>query len=84
MSGSEDFHQETKSAFEILDEVLGVSFTYPIWVEEKLEQIIKKYDEKSSDEIDFSELRSELSTIGLERLVPYTIQNILERHDDQD
>ena len=39
-----NFQKQTKNAIEILDEVLGVSFTMPIWVENELEKIrIKEY-----------------------------------------
>lgn len=77
-----DFLNEAKTASEILDEVLGVSFTMPIWVEEKLNQIIDEYSKKTIKKSDFSLLRSQLAEIGLEKMVPFAIQGIMEGQND--
>lgn len=77
-----DFLHEAKTASEILDEVLGVSFTMPIWVEEELSRIIIKYSKMELTKEDFSSLRSELSEFGLEKMVPIAIQGIVESQDD--
>jgi len=72
-----DFQEQIKTATEILDEVLGVSFTMPIWVEEKLTSIVDKYAKKEMTQEDFSSLRAELKELGLEKLVPQAIMNIV-------
>ena len=72
-----DFQEQIKTASEILDEVLGVSFTMPIWVEEKLTFIVDKYTQKTMSQEDFSNLRAELKELGLEKLVPQAIMNIV-------
>jgi len=72
-----DFQEQIKTASEILDEVLGVSFTMPIWVEEQLTSIIDKYTQKAMSQEDFSNLRTELIALGLEKLVPQAIMNIV-------
>ncbi len=72
-----DFQEQIKTASEILDEVLGVSFTMPIWVEEKLTFIVDKYTQKTMSQEDFSKLRAELKELGLEKLVPQAIMNIV-------
>jgi len=77
-----DFLNEAKTASEILDEVLGVSFTMPIWVEERLNDIIDKYSQITLTETDFSLLRSELTSFGLERMMPFAIQGIMEEQID--
>jgi hypothetical protein len=74
-----NFEDQIKTASEILDEVLGVSFTMPIWVENKIEELIKKYIHKDMTQSDFSNLRQELKNIGLEKLMPFAITNIVER-----
>jgi len=74
-----DFKDQIKGATEILDEVLGVSFTMPIWVEEKLTETINKYTNKDMSQEDFSNLRIELQELGLEKLVPQAIMGILGR-----
>lgn len=77
-----DLVNHAKTATEILNEVLGVSFTMPIWAEEKLESIVKKYSEIEMTADDFSNMRSELREIGLERLLPQAISNILDNRND--
>lgn len=72
-----DFQEQIKTASEILDEVLGVSFTMPIWVEEQLTSIVNKYTQKAMNEEDFSSLRAELKELGLEKLVPQAIMHIV-------
>ncbi len=72
-----DFKEEIKTASEILDEVLGVSFTMPIWVEEQLTFIVNKYTQKEMTEEDFSNLRVELKELGLEKLVPQATMDIV-------
>ena len=77
-----DFLGEAKTASEVLDEVLGVSFTMPIWVEDNLKKIIEEYSRKAITKEEMSKLREELSAIGLEKLIPYAIQCIAEALDD--
>lgn len=74
-----DFERRPKTATEILDEVLGVSFTMPIWVEDKLRSIVEKYVCKEMSESDFTQMRNELSEAGLERLMPLAIENVIKK-----
>lgn len=79
-----DIASRAKGAADILRDVLGVPFTMPVWVEEKIDEINKRYSELDIDEDTFSLLREELTLIGLESLVPYSIDRILsskEKHD---
>lgn len=79
-----DLINKAKTAGEILREVLGVPFSMPIWVEDKLEEITKKYSMSGMKEGNFNSMRSELAEIGLESLVPQAISEILdinEKHD---
>lgn len=77
-----DLTNKPKTAAEILDEVLGVSFTLPIWIEEHLKTIIKKFSTGEMTEERFSELRNDMTSIGLERMMPFAIQNVVEARDD--
>ena len=72
-----DITNKARDAVDILRDVLGVPFTMPIWVEEKLNEINKKYSKLEITEEMFAALRKELSEIGLEDLVPYSIDKIL-------
>ena len=74
-----DLLNKAKTAQEILDEVLGVSFTMPIWVEEQLGQIVQRYAAENMNEVKFSQMRADLKEIGLERLMPTAIQSVVEQ-----
>ena len=77
-----EFNKRAKTASEILDEVLGVSFTMPIWVEDTLSSIVERYAHKAMNESDFLQMRSELSEVGLERLMPSAIENVIRGKND--
>ncbi len=78
-----DLVNQAKTASEILDEVLGISFTMPIWVEKELKRIINAYSKKDMTRQDFDHMREELKMIGLEKLLPEAIANILDIKNDQ-
>lgn len=74
-----DFQNKARTAAEILDEVLGVSFTMPIWAEEQLNQILSKYAvQQNLNSNTLGALRQELSQIGLERLMPSAMHSLLQ------
>jgi len=72
-----DITGKARDAVDILKDVLGVSFTMPIWVENKLDEINEKYSKLDINEDTFAALRKELTEIGLEDLVPLSIDKIL-------
>jgi predicted ATP-binding protein involved in virulence len=74
-----DLENKAKNATEILNEVLGVSFTMPIWVENYLNEIVAQYSKKEMNENVFDEMRAELATLGLEELMPLAIKNVLKK-----
>lgn len=77
-----DFVNKAGTANEVLRDVLGLPFTMPIWAEEKLQKIIKKYSEIEITNNSLGMLRKELSEIGLEDSVPDTIVKIIERQEN--
>lgn len=77
-----DFENQARSASEILDQVLGVSFTMPTWAEEELNKIVADYRKKEISEASLSELRQSLNVIGLGHLMPKVFSDILERSSD--
>lgn len=78
-----DLINKAKTASEILREVLGVPFSMPIWVEDKLKEITAKYSAKEISENNFKSMRNELAEIGLENLMPQAISDLLDNknHD---
>lgn len=77
-----DIVNQAKTASEILDEVLGVSFTMPIWAEEKLIEIVNNYSRKKMTKYDYSQMRKDLKDIGLEKLMPEAICNVMDTKND--
>lgn len=65
-----DLVNEARSANEILDEVLGVSFSMPIWAETALEDIVSKYSKEKVTKEGLAQMRQELNQQGLGKLMP--------------
>ncbi|KKW41721.1 MAG: ATP-dependent endonuclease of the OLD family-like protein [Candidatus Magasanikbacteria bacterium GW2011_GWA2_56_11] len=78
-----DFINKAKTAAEILDEVLGVAFTMPIWVEDKLNEIVAKYSKESITKEKFTQMRNELKEMGLEKIMPEAVYSLIENSNDQ-
>lgn len=77
-----DFEKKAKTAAEVLDEVLGVSVTMPVWAEEQLENIINRHSKAGLTEASFSQLRKDLADIGLEKFFPSAIQRTMGGEND--
>ncbi|KOY86020.1 hypothetical protein AD998_07570 [bacterium 336/3] len=78
-----DIVNKARSANQILDEVLGVSFTMPVWVEKSLEEITNKYANSEITSTIFHQMRNDLKELGLESLVPLTMEKIITKINDQ-
>ncbi len=74
-----DLVNKAKTATEVLNEVLGVPFTMPLWVEAKLNEITSKYTLQGISEDTFDKMRAELKDIGLEDLMPEAIKKTLKK-----
>lgn len=77
-----DLANEAKTATEILDEVLGVAFTMPLWAEKALNEILSRHKGIDiEDESNITKLREELSSSGLGGFVPEALNEILKGYD---
>jgi hypothetical protein len=74
-----DLENKAKNATEILNEVLGVSFTMPIWVENTLNEIVQKHSGQDMNANLFDQMRAELKEVGLEDLMPLAIKDSLKK-----
>jgi hypothetical protein len=74
-----DFENKARTAAQILDEVLGVSFTMPIWVERELDEIVSQFTNTIIDETTFKIIRSKLTALGLQDYYPQTLSFVLEK-----
>ena len=84
VSRSLDLVNKAKTATQILREVLGVPFTMPIWVEDKLQEIISKHAYAKINEQVFKKMREELAEIGLEDLMPEAVSRVFEANKNSD
>lgn len=67
------------SSNEVLREVLGLSTASPIWVENKIKDIISKYSKMKFEDKTLKLLRNEMEEIGLEDVVPETIVEVKKK-----
>ena len=74
-----DLVNKAKTATEILNEVLGIPFTMPIWAEKNLEELVSKYKGRELTEENIDEMRKEFKSKGLESLMPMAIKGIFTR-----
>ena len=74
-----DLVHKARTATEILNEVLGVPFTMPIWAEDSLNSIIAKYKNIELTSESVNEMREEFRKLGLESLMPLALNNILDK-----
>lgn len=74
-----DLVHKARTATEILNEVLGVPFTMPIWAENSLNSIIAKYKNIELTSESVNEMREEFRKLGLESLMPLALNNILDK-----
>jgi predicted ATPase len=74
-----DLINKAKTATDILNEVLGVPFTMPLWVEDKLNELVSKYAQQEMSENTFDNMRADLKEIGLEELMPEAMRKTLRK-----
>lgn len=73
-----DLVNKAKTATEILNEVLGIPFTMPLWAEAALNQLVAKYRGIEITEQSMDSMRAEFKEIGLESLMPIAIKGVFE------
>lgn len=73
-----DLVNKARNANEILNEVLGVPFTMPIWAEDALNKIVAKYALQEVTEEMINAMRAEFKSEGLEGLMPMAISKVLD------
>lgn len=78
-----DLINKAKNANDVLNEVLGVPFTMPIWVEDSLNTIVDKYANSEVSANLFKQMREELKALGLENLMPLAMEKTIDKLDDK-
>ena len=73
-----DFENRAATAPQVLDEVLGVSTTIPVWAEQELEALLQRLAGQNLNEELFTEFREALRAIGLQHYVPEALGMLLD------
>ena len=73
VSAKLDLINRAASSNEILREVLGLTHTKPVWVEQKINELIDKYGDHALSDTDLQALREDMKELKLDHLFPETI-----------
>lgn len=68
-----DFENKAGNATEILRDVLGVPVTMPVWVEDRLKEILESYRGCEITAESYLRLKEELSAVGLDDHLPQAL-----------
>ncbi len=79
-----DYVNRAGTSNAILRDVLGIDSTMPIWAEETLDSVVKKYSQKALTSKTLSDLREELSEIGLSDYIPESIAHVVEENNSDE
>ena len=74
-----DMVNKAGSSNAILREVLGLPFTIPIWADERIQEIIRRYSDSELNEEVLRGLRAEMAELGLAHLYPETVSRVFEK-----
>lgn len=83
-SHSLDNINKSGSSNEILRDVLGISSTMPIWVENKVNEIVEKYSYLDTTSENINKMRKELEVCGFDKLIPEAIVKVIEAGEKND
>lgn len=83
-SHSLDKINKSGSSNDILRDVLGISSTMPIWVENRVNEIIEKYSRLGATSENVNKMRKELEISGLDKLIPEAIVRVIEAGEEND
>jgi len=75
-----DMVNKAGSSNEVLRDVLGLESTMPLWAQDKLMEIVRKYTERDFTSEMIHELRIELVSLGMDEALPSVIGDVMERH----
>jgi predicted ATPase len=75
-SNNLDFGNKVSSAAEVLRNVLEVPVTFPIWLEDKLNQIVEKYSKDSLTAESYQDLKNDLKNVGLDEHLPDALRSL--------
>jgi hypothetical protein len=79
ISAELDLVNRAGSANEVLRDILGVPVTVPLWVEERVQDIVARHSVGDIGEAQLISLRKEMAALGLEHVFPEAVARVLEK-----
>lgn len=79
-----DLETNAISAMEVLREVLGVPVTLPVWIEERIKNIIEKYRDIELNAETYLNLKNELRDVGLGDQMPQALGLLQEGRKNEE
>lgn len=73
-----DHVNKAATSNEILRDVLGIETSLPFWAEDELKEIINKYSHIELSRKSLSNLKDEITKLGLEDYIPSTIAKVID------
>jgi hypothetical protein len=77
-----DDADRSASANQVLTEVLGVPVPVPLWVEERLKEIVDQFEATTISDETLRNLRSQMNELGIGELFPEAVSDIVRRSDE--
>lgn len=75
--------EKSGTANEILRQVLGIETTTPYWVDNKIEDLLKKYSKAGITSENIKSFKDDLASIGLERYVNQAAIELISKNNDR-
>ena len=76
-----DFKLGLTNTNDVLRDVLGVSVTYPLWVEDKLTELVEKYKLRDFNKETLESFKADLADYGLAETLPGALIMLGKAHD---
>ncbi|MFC1749662.1 AAA family ATPase [Pseudomonadota bacterium] len=73
-----DLVNKARTANQVLDEVLGVSNSMPVWAEAELFAVVQEFANQRLNEDTLRAIREHLHTIGLQHFLPETLGHLID------
>lgn len=74
-----DWLSKASSANDLLRDALGVPFTMPVWVQERLSAIVRDYATEAFTPEVAAKLREEMAELGLDHLFPEAVAQLVSK-----
>ena len=79
-----DYNNRAATSNEILRDVLGIKNTLPIWAVNQINELVGKVEKKGITKESINELRENMSTLGMDSVIPDAILQVFNGGENND